>query len=117
MPLFEHTPSIPPTGNLLDDLLLAQIAKRSSLEKPRHWVQYLYVADEEAVRSAAELVEGAGWQLQKVDIAADGGGWVVIAERHDAVTSPEAVIEARQVFERIAASVPGGDYDGWEASL
>jgi hypothetical protein len=110
-------PSIPPTGHPLDDRLLAEIAKRSDLENPRHWIHFLYVADEEAARSAAELVESAGWDLQRVDVASDGGGWVVIAERHNAVTSPEAVAEARQFFERIAASTPGGDYDGWEASV
>ena len=48
--------------------------------------------------------------------AAGGPQWVVIAERNGAVTSPEAVREARTFFERVARQWPGGEYDGWEAS-
>jgi hypothetical protein len=110
-------PSLATTGHAGDDTLLAQIASRSDLETPRHWVHYLYVQDEPQARSAAEAVSAAGWQIQRVDVAAGGEpGWVVIAEAQ-AVTSPAAVREARLFFEGVAATHEGGDYDGWEASL
>jgi hypothetical protein len=109
--------SLPPTGHAGDDALLAQIASRSDLETPRHWVHYLYVPDEPRARSAAAVVSAAGWNIQRVEAAAGGGpAWVVIAEAQ-AVTSPAAVREARLFFEGVAATHDGGDYDGWEASL
>jgi hypothetical protein len=112
------TPSLTPTGHAGDDELLAQIAQHSDLEAGRHWVHYVYVAHEDAARRAAEQVAEGGWDIQRVDLSADGGSaWVVIAEQHGAVTSPDAVRTARQFFESVAASHPGGEYDGWEASL
>jgi hypothetical protein len=117
MPLFRRKPSIPATGHPGVDRLLEEIAKRSSLDAPRHWVHYLYFADEHGARSAAEVIGSAGWQLQRVEKAATGDDWVVIAEQHDVVTSAEAVTEARLFFEGVASTTPGGDYDGWEASL
>lgn len=93
-------------------MLLAEIASRSDLETPRHWVHYLYAQDESQARSAAEVISAAGWQIQRVDVAAGGApGWIVIAEAH-AVTSPAAVREARLFFEGVAATHEGGDYDG-----
>ncbi len=119
MGLFRRRPRDPglaPTGDAGDDALLAMLASRSDLGSPRHWVHYLYVADEAQARSAAEVIAAAGWGLQSVDVAATGGpDWVVIAETH-AVTTPEAVRDARQFFEGVAATHEGGEYDGWEAS-
>ena len=105
------------TGHAGDDQLLAQIAERSNLMAPRHWVHYLYSANEASARRAAVDIEAGGWEIQKVDVEAQGSGWVVIAEQHDVVTSPDAVRAAREFFEGVAASVEGGDYDGWEASV
>jgi len=105
------------TGHAGDDQLLAQLSQMSDLTAPRHWVHYLYFADEAAARGAAAVVAAAGWELQNVaESAAGGPEWVVIAERHGAVTSPEAVREARRFFDGIARQWAGGDYDGWEAS-
>jgi len=88
VPLFKRQPSIQTTGHAGDDQVLAEIAKHSNLDEPRHWIHYLYVADESAARSAAEVVECAGWLLRAVEVAADGNGWVVIAEQTNVVTSP-----------------------------
>ncbi len=105
------------TGHPGDDQLLTQLARMSDLTAPRHWVHYLYFADEAAARGAAPVIQAAGWELQEVaESAAGGPQWVVIAERNGAVTSPEAVREARTFFERVARQWPGGEYDGWEAS-
>ncbi|UOY01148.1 ribonuclease E inhibitor RraB [Blastococcus sp. PRF04-17] len=107
----------PTTGHAGDDMLLEQLATQSDLSAGRHWVHYLYVGDEAAARVAAGEIEAAGWVIDRVDEAAEGPGWVVIAEKHDVVVSPEAVVAARELFEGVAARVPGGDYDGWEASV
>lgn len=105
------------TGHAGDDQLLAQLSKMSDLSAPRHWVHYLYFANEEAARGAAASVSAAGWQLQEVaESAAGGPEWVVIAEKQGVVTSPDAVRGARTFFEGVARQWPGGDYDGWEAS-
>lgn len=110
--------AIQATGHPGDDQLLAQIAQHSDLNAERHWVHYLYFADEAAARAAATQVSAAGWAIQRVDESADGGPeWVVIAERERAVTNPANVRDARELFEAIARAHPGGDYDGWEASL
>lgn len=110
-------PILPTAGHPGDDELLTQIASRSDIEAPRHWVHYLYFNDEPQARSAAQVVGSAGWGIQRVDVAADGGPeWVVIAESQ-AVTTPHAVREARLFFEGVAATHGGGSYDGWEASL
>ncbi|KYH46288.1 ribonuclease E inhibitor RraB [Branchiibius sp. NY16-3462-2] len=106
------------TGHAGDDQLLTQLSKESDLGAPRHWVHYLYFADEADARAAAAVVQAAGWELQRVDESAAGGPeWVVIAERNGAITSPEAVHDARVFFEDVARRWPGGDYDGWEASM
>jgi acyl transferase domain-containing protein len=106
------------TGHAGDDQLLAELARRGDLASPRQWVHHLYLANEEDARGAAAEVLGRGWDLQQVAVSAAGGPeWVVIAEKHDAVTTPGAVREARLFFEGVAAAYPGGDYDGWEASL
>lgn len=108
---------LPTTGHPGDAQLLTILAtQHGPLEKPRHWIHYLYVADEPAARAAEGRIRSGGWQIQKVDEAAKGPGWVVIAERHDATLNPETVAQARAFFESVARSVAGGDYDGWEAS-
>ncbi len=110
-------PVIGSSGHAGDDALLAQIAAAGDLDAGRHWVHYVYLPDEARARSVAEVVTAAGWDLQLVDYSAGGGPeWVVIAERHGAVTSPQAVRDARLFFEGVAAT-HDGEYDGWEASL
>lgn len=51
----------------------------------------------------------------RVGKPAKGPGWVVIAEQYRAVTSAESVRNARMFFEGVAARVPNGEYDGWDA--
>jgi hypothetical protein len=104
------------TGHDGDDELLAQISRRSDLTKPRHWVHYLYCPNRAAAEQAAHDATDAGWGIQAVEPAAQGANWLVIADKHDAVTSPTAVQDARTLFEGIAARV-GGQYDGWEAQV
>ncbi len=105
--------AIASTGNPLDDQTLAAVAARSNLAEPRHWVHYLYFADQASARRGAEAIGHGGWGIQRVGVGGDGKSWVVIAEKHGVVTSPEAVRDARIFFE----GIDGADYDGWEASV
>lgn len=100
-------------------MVLQQMVKQGAdLAEPRHWVHYLYFADESTARDAATAISGAGWALQRVDRAAsDDGSWVVITERHDVIVDPNSVREARMFLEGVVATRPHADYDGWEASL
>src|SRR3954447_12684795 len=110
MPLFKKRTSLPSTGHAGDDQLLTILAtQHGPLEKPRHWVHYLYVADEPAACDAEQRIRAAGWDIQRVDAAAQGHGWVVIAERHGVTLSAETVREARNLFEAVAAVAKGGD--------
>jgi hypothetical protein len=113
----QTNPDLSTSGHAGDDTLLAQIDSRGDIEEPRHWVHFLFVQDERQARSAAQVIAAAGWQIQRVEVAASGGPeWVVIAETH-AATTPDAVRVARLFFEGVAATHGGGKYDGWEASL
>lgn len=105
------------TGHRGDDELLTQLSKQSNLDDPRHWLHYLYFQDENTAHQATGQIRAGGWDIQTVESAADGPGFVVIAEKHDAVTSPDAVRDARAFFESLASRVNGGEYDGWEASV
>jgi len=54
MPLFKKRTSLPSTGHAGDDQLLTVLAtQHEPLEKPRHWVHYVYVANEPAARGHA----------------------------------------------------------------
>jgi hypothetical protein len=112
----QATPHIAVTGHAGDDALLVKIASISDLEASRHWLHYVYVPDEPRARSVAEVVSAAGWDIQRVAASDPGPEWVVVAERHGAVTSPYAVHDARLFFEGVAAT-HDGRYDGWEASI
>ncbi|WP_332642260.1 ribonuclease E inhibitor RraB [Aeromicrobium sp.] len=106
-------PQLPTTGHAGDDQLLAMIAQSDGgLEVPRHWLHYVYCDDNEG---AAVLEAGAaagGWTVQRVVPEHSG----IVAEREDWPVNLETVPQVRAFFESLAASVPGGDYDGWEAS-
>ena len=105
------------TGNLADDDLLAQLKARGTLGAPQHWVHHLYVADESSARAAAAEVLSDGWDLDRVEPVPDARGWVVVAEQHDAVLSPERVTAARRFFEGLADRSEGGDYGGWKSEV
>lgn len=52
------------------------------------------------------------------EVTADpDGGWLITAEQHDVVLSASLIREARGFFTLIVEHLPGGDYDGWRASL
>ncbi len=110
----KHRPPVR-TGHEGDDLILETLAQAGDLEAPRHWLHYLYFADEESTRDAAETAVIEGWQVKTLEASAEGGGWVLVVEQFDAVLTPERVAEARSFFERLAGHAAHAEYDGWEA--
>jgi hypothetical protein len=108
----------PTSGNPGDDATLSALAARADLTRPRHWIHYLYVADEASARALAQTLTAAGWEIQRVDRAAGGGTeWAVIAEQHDVIVNHASVAAARAFFESAVCHHPEGEYDGWEASV
>lgn len=102
------------TGQALDiELLSAIAAAPGGFTVARRWEHFVYCDDE---MGAAVLEAGAraGWWAVRRVVPEYHG---IVAERSDLRVCPESVPAARAFFERLAASVPGGDYDGWEAAL
>lgn len=108
-------PVVPSTGHPGDDQLLALIARDVGLDAVQDWTHYVYFAREETARAAALDIQGSGWDIRSVEPSPDRR-WVVIAGREVDGIDPEAVRDARAYFERLAATRPRGEYDGWEVS-
>lgn len=117
MGIFKRRVKTAETSSSLDEQTLRAVSARSDLSLPRDWVHYIYCADEAGAQVVAIAAVQNGWELERVGVASPGYSWVVIAEQTGVVVTRERVQEARIFFEHLAASVPGGDYDGWEASI
>lgn len=112
MGLFSRKPRAT-TGHPGDDQLLGMLAKApDGLDTPRHWLHYVYCGDAAGADTLEREAVTAGWTVRRVVPEHHG----IVAERSDLAITPSAVVEARAFFEKLAASVPGGEYDGWEAS-
>lgn len=113
MGLFSRKPSIEPTGDADDDQLLRLLARApGGLDVERHWIHYLYCADDDGAAELQAKAEAAGWTVKRVVPEYHG----IVAERHDLVINPDSTRSTREFFDALAASVDGGMYDGWEAS-
>jgi hypothetical protein len=137
-PIGGVTPPELSTGNEDDDEILRQIAARTSLELPRSWEHFLLVPGEAAARSAAEALAALGWEVSigtpgpddedapddedqpdadPGDDPGAGQNWSVVAGQQSVVLTPVLVRDTRELFEELAARVPGSSYDGWQASI
>ena len=131
-PIGGVTPPELSTGNEDDDEILRQIAARTSLELPRSWEHFLLVPGEAAARSVAEALAALGWEVSigtpgpddEDELDADPGdgpeagqNWSVVAGQQSVVLTPALVRDTRELFEDLAARVPGSSYDGWQASI
>lgn len=105
----------PTTSAEADELVIGQLTGRGAdLAHPRHVIHFLYFADEADARSAAEVIEAAGWETT---VSAPDGTieeWSVRAEGYRVVEA-STVEGFRAWFEHIAAEFRG-EYDGWEAA-
>lgn len=116
MALFRKKSPTPPTKTELDAATLDQLVSHGAvLTNQRNIRHYLYARNEEATPQAAEELRSLGYTVESRS-AATGDTWLLLAEREEVVDST-SVAAARQLFERLSASMDGGDYDGWEAAI
>ena len=117
MGLFSRKPKLPAafspsTGHPGDDQLLGIFAAaEGGFTAPRDFVHYVYCDTAEGAASLESQAILEGWMVRRVS---QGEG--IIANREDLPVNDTTVPAARAFFERIAAGVDGGEYDGWEAS-
>ena len=95
--------------------IAALVDAGADLTNERNVRHYLYGSSRRDIEQAGVRLETLGYTIQ-VAAAAKGPGFVVIAERRQ-VLSLESATEDRRVFQGLAAAMPAGDYDGWEAEL
>jgi hypothetical protein len=104
----------PKTPEEADALALRQLAGRGAdLAKARHVVHFLYFANEEDARVAAEAI-GDAWTTKLMPPGEAITDWTVEADGHRTI-GPETVGAFRSWFEAVAAA-HSGEYDGWEAA-
>lgn len=116
MALFRRKPKLPDyprNGNSLDDAVMEQLALSGvDFTLNRDWVHYVYCDSAHDATSLSTAAIAAGWNVRPTQM---GNGF--IANRADKPVNGQTVPEARQFFEGLAAQVPGGEYDGWEAAV
>ncbi|MBC7763051.1 MAG: ribonuclease E inhibitor RraB [Candidatus Saccharibacteria bacterium] len=95
-----------------DDQVLEQLAHLGADDQAPRLVEHFVYCDDEAGAAVLETgATAAGWSVDRVVREYHG----IVAKRSDLPVNVRSVSEAREFFERLAASVPGGDYDGWGA--
>lgn len=87
----------------------------ADLSNPRSVRHLLFAEREEEVPATVKRLELEGFTVTTRKSAA-GEKWLVLAERTE-VVSAASVAAGRILFERLAATMHGGEYDGWEASV
>ncbi|MGH3137683.1 MAG: ribonuclease E inhibitor RraB, partial [Gaiellaceae bacterium] len=98
-----------------DSLALRQLAGRGAdLAKPRHVIHFLYFADENDARTAADALAEATWRTSVQPPTETVAQWCVQADAQRTV-GPDTVPALRSWFENVAAE-HHGEYDGWEAA-
>jgi hypothetical protein len=116
MALFKKKAPTPSSKAELDAATLAQLVKAGAvLTNRRNIRHYLYACNESATTGAAEALRAEGYKVDSRR-AATGATWLLLAEREEVVDSTN-VAAARELFERLSASMEGGEYDGWEAAV
>ena len=112
MGLFKRKQPATSTGHSGDDQVLEQLAQLGTDDQsPRVWEHFVYCDDEDGAAILESGALAAGWSVDRVVPEYHG----IVAKRMDLPVNPKTVAEAREFFEGLAASVPGGDYDGWGA--
>lgn len=105
----------PRTPEEADALALRQLAGRGAdLALPRHVIHFLYFADEDDARAAAQVAREAGWAAALEEPRDAVSVWTVRADA-TRVVSTATVQSFRAWFEHVAEE-HSGEYDGWEAA-
>jgi hypothetical protein len=116
MALFKKKSTAPQNKAELDATTLAQLVKAGAVLTNRRNVRhYLYASNETTTTAAVATLRAEGYNVDSRH-AATGGTWLLLAEREEVVDST-SVAAARKLFEQLADSMDGGDYDGWEAAI
>ena len=87
----------------------------SDLSKPHPTDFYLYFPGELQARAASQELAASGFRLKRVDVAAKGQNWVVIASKAVVPGLPELTAisaDLRKLAVRLS-----GEYDGWESAV
>ena len=116
MALFKTKTTAPLSAAEVDAATLDQLVKAGAvLTNPRLVSHSLYARNEATTTGASAELRSLGYSVDSRP-AAKGSSWLLLAEREEVVDSA-SVEAARQLFERLASSMDGGDYNGWEASI
>ena len=99
-----------------DAQVIAQLKKAgSNVSKPHPIEFYLYFPTREAAERVAGKVRALGCGIKRVDPAASGPGWLVLATKTMVPIEAE-LVKLRKEFEFLA-KVEKGEYDGWETQV
>ncbi|MBA3529949.1 MAG: ribonuclease E inhibitor RraB [Propionibacteriaceae bacterium] len=100
------------TGQDADERTLEALRNTgAATDEPRLFEHFIYCDDEAGAAWLETQARADGWQTIRVAPGSHG----VVASRSDLPVNDETVAGAREFFEKLAGSVPGGDYDGWGA--
>lgn len=111
MGLFKRRRPAPPV-HAGDQQVLQQLTELGAdPHAPRLQEHFVYCDNEDGAAVLEAGAATAGWTVRRV--VPDYHG--IVAKRSDLPVNAETVSDAREFFEALAATVPGGDYDGWGA--
>ena len=108
----------PQLGLRYKDLaVIDQLVKNDAdLSESRHVIYYLFAPNQETAQAMRGEAETSGYEASvREPLPKFPRQWAVICETR-AVTSPDFVREADELFQGIADR-HAADYDGWEASV
>jgi len=87
----------------------------SDLSVPHPIDFYLYLPSREAADRVASKLRATAYEIKKLDRAALGPDWLVLAGK-TLIPSESELVKMRQELESLATA-EGGEYDGWEAPI
>ena len=99
-----------------DAQAIAQLKRAGSNLTKAHPIEfYLYFPTRESADRAAARIRAFGCGIKRLDRAASGPGWLVLATKTMVPTETE-LATLREAFGRLVKA-EGGEYDGWEAQV
>lgn len=98
----------------LDAMTLSTLeSEGADFSEVREVIHYVYSTNRDALADAAATTTAAGWATS-MNAYEDT---FVVEFATNKVINADVIAGDRLLFEGIAASLPGGDYDGWVASV
>ncbi|MFP7707396.1 ribonuclease E inhibitor RraB [Trueperella sp. LYQ141] len=108
-----------PQGKKDDEEILAVLAQRVDVTKPRDQIHFLYFTHQDSATKALEVAGKSSWlpygqQPHHIGADQEGFNWHVAVHREDTAVNSETVAQNRMFFSKLACDYHG-IYDGWEA--